>query len=53
MAESEDDILVLLEKAGVSNTIVTMANEMLRFITTYDIKDEKTVMPSKIRPPLS
>ena len=48
MAESEDDILALLEKAGVSNTIVTMANEMQRFITTYDIKDEKIVMPSKM-----
>ena len=48
MAESEDDILALLEKAGVFNTIVTMANEMQRFITTYDIKDEKIVMPSKM-----
>ena len=48
MAESEDDILALLDKAGVSNTIVTMANEMHRFITTYDIKDEKIVMPSKM-----
>ena len=48
MAESEDDILALLEKAGVSNTIVTMANEMQRYITTYDIKDEKIVVPSKI-----
>ena len=41
MAESEDDILALLEKAGVANTIVRMANEMQRFITNYDIKDEK------------
>ena len=48
MEESEDDILALLEKAGVSNTIVTMANEMQHFITTYDIKDEKIVMPSKM-----
>ena len=53
MEESEDHILALLEKVGVSNTIVTMANEMQRYITTYDIKDEKIVMPSKIWPPLS
>ena len=43
---SEDNILALLEKAGVSNTILTMANEMQHFITTYDIEDEKIVMPS-------
>ena len=48
MEESEDHILALLEKVGVSNTIVTMANEMQRYITTYDIKDEKIVVPSKI-----
>jgi hypothetical protein len=44
IAESEDDILELLDKTCVSNTIVTMANEMHRFITTYDIKDEKIIM---------
>ena len=48
MAESENNILTLLEKTGVSKAIVTMANEMHRFITTYDIKDEKIVMPSKM-----
>jgi hypothetical protein len=44
IAESEDDILELLDKTSMSNTIVTMANEMHRFITTYDIKDEKIIM---------
>lgn len=48
IAESEDDILELLDKTGVSNTIVTMANEMHRFITTYDIKDEKIIMPDEM-----
>ena len=34
LAESKDDIFDLLDKTGVSNTMVTMANEMHHFITT-------------------
>lgn len=48
MAESEDDILRVLEQKGVSNTIVTMANEMQRFVTAFDIKDKKIIMPWKV-----
>ncbi len=44
-AESEDDIHEVLAKIGADKFIITLANEMQRYITSYDIKDQKLVIP--------
>jgi hypothetical protein len=46
-AETEDDIHDLLEKTGMALNIVTMPQEMHRFVTTYDITDEKMIIPPR------
>ena len=46
-AETEDDIHDLLEKTGMALNIVTMPQEMHRFVTTYDITDEKMLIPPR------
>ena len=44
-AESEDDIHEVLAKIGADKFIITLANEMQRYVTSYDIKDQKLVIP--------
>ena len=44
-AESEDDIHEVLAKIGADKFIITLANEMQRYVTINDIKDQKLVIP--------
>ena len=44
-AESEDDIHEVLAKIGADKFIITLANEMQRYVTINDIKDRKLVIP--------
>ena len=44
-AESEDDIHEVLAKIGADKFIITLANEMQRYVTKYDIKDETMNIP--------
>ena len=44
-AQSEDDIHEVLAKIGADKFIITLANEMQRYVTSYDIKDQKLVIP--------
>ncbi len=44
-AESADDIHELLSKAGADDVIITLANEMQRYITSHNIEDKKLVIP--------
>ena len=44
-AESEDDIHEVLSKIGADKFIITLANEMQRYVTHNDIKDEKINIP--------
>ncbi len=44
-AESEEDIHKLLAKIGADQFIITLANEMQRYVTSYNIQDKKLVMP--------
>ena len=44
-AENEDDIHEVLSKIGADKFIITLANEMQRYVTHYDIKDEKINIP--------
>ena len=46
-AETEADIHDLLEDAGMASNMVTMPQEMHRFVTTYDITDEKMIIPPR------
>ena len=47
IAETEADIHELLETAGISNLIVTMPNEMVRYISAWDLTNEPlAVIPS-------
>ena len=44
-AESEDDIHEVLAKIGADKFIITLANEMQRYVTKYEIKDETINLP--------
>ena len=46
-AETESDIHDLLEETGMASSMVYMAQEMHRFVTTYDITDERMIIPPK------
>ena len=41
----EDDIHEVLAKIGADKFIITLANEMQRYVTKYDIKDETINIP--------
>ena len=44
-AESEEDIHDVLAKIGADQFIITLANEMQRYVTSYNIKDKKLIIP--------
>ena len=46
-AETESDIHDLLEETGMASSMVSMAQEMHRFVTTYNITDERMIIPPK------
>ena len=46
-AETEADIHDLLEETGMASSMVSMAQEMHRFVTTYDITDQQMIIPPK------
>ena len=46
-AETEADIHDLLEETGMASSMVAMAQEMQRFVTTYDITDQRMIIPPK------
>lgn len=46
-AETEADIHDLLEETGMASSMVAMAQEMHRFVTTYDITDQRMIIPPK------
>ena len=46
-AETVSDIHDLLGETGMDSSMVSMAQEMHRFVTTYDITDEQMIIPPK------
>ena len=46
-AESAEDIHEVLEEVGMAGNMITMPQEMHRFVTTYDITDKKMVIPPR------
>ena len=46
-AESAEDIHEVLEEVGMAGNMITMPQEMHRFVTTYNITDKKMVIPPR------
>ena len=46
-AETESDIHDLLEETGMASSMFFMAQEMHRFVTKYDMTDERMIIPPK------
>ena len=44
-AEDEQSIIDVLEKAGLNDIIVTMPNEMQRYVTSHQITNKKLTNP--------
>ena len=46
-SESAEDIHEVLEEVGMAGNMITMPQEMHRFVTTYNITDKKMVIPPR------